>query len=120
MLPFRSALVASVATLLFVPPAAAQMAPRENQVRVQNNMSFFIAGPTSDGDEAQKLREKAERSVYEMAAHECDQLRDILAKDCRMESVNVNVNANGGRQFGQQQQEGYSVNGSISLQITLK
>jgi hypothetical protein len=33
-----------------------------------------------------------------------------------MESVNSNI----GRQFGQQQQEGYTVNGSMSFQITLK
>ncbi len=53
-----------------------------------------------------------------MAAHECDLLRAALAKDCRMESVNVNVNA--GRQFGPQQPEGYNVNGSVNLQISLK
>ena len=40
----------------------------------------------------------------------------VLAKDCRMESVNSNI----GRQFGQQQQEGYSVNGAMSFQMTLK
>ena len=126
---FKYAFVAAAALLLAFPVAAQQRViveqggnaqRQENMVRVQNNISFFVAGPTGDGDEGQKLREKAQRSVYEMAAHECDLLRDILAKDCRMESVNVNVNANGGRQFGQQQQEGYSVNGSMSLQITLK
>jgi hypothetical protein len=36
-----------------------------------------------------------------------------------MESVNVNVNANN-RQFNQQQAEGLNVNGTMSLQITLK
>ena len=129
MTSFRYAFVAAAALLLAFPVAAQQRViveqggnaqRQENMVRVQNNISFFVAGPTGDGDEGQKLREKAQRSVYEMAAHECDLLRDILAKDCRMESVNVNVNANGGRQFGQQQQDGYSVNGSMSLQITLK
>jgi hypothetical protein len=129
MTSFKYAFVAAAALLLAFPVAAQQRViveqgsnaqRQENMVRVQNNISFFVAGPTGDGDEGQKLREKAQRSVYEMAAHECDLLRDILAKDCRMESVNVNVNANGGRQFGQQQQEGYSVNGSMSLQITLK
>ena len=126
----KSAILAS-ATLLLAFPAIAQTGQRisveqfnagprqENMVRVQNNISFFIAGPTGEGEEAQKLREKAQRLVYEMAAHECDLLRDILAKDCRMESVNVNVNTNGGRQFNQQQQEGLNVNGSMSLQITL-
>jgi hypothetical protein len=131
MLSIKTAVVATV-TLLLVVPAIAQTGQRisveqfnggprpENMVRVQNNISFFLAGATGEGDEAQKLREKAQRVVYEMAAHQCDLLRDILAKDCKMESVNVNVNTTGGRQFNQQQQEGLNVNGSMSLQITLK
>ncbi len=93
---------------------------QENSVRVQDNLSLFLPGPTGEGDEAQKLREKGRRIVYEMAAHECDLLREVLAKDCRVENVNVNLNATGGRQFNQQQQEGVSLNGSMSLQITLK
>jgi hypothetical protein len=39
-----------------------------------------------------------------------------LAKDCRLESVNSNI----GRQFGLQQPEGYTVNGSMNLQVTTK
>lgn len=128
MASLKCALVVSVAVLLVSPVVAQNRIiveqggnpPRqENMVRVQNNISFFIAGPTGDGDEAQKLRDKAQRSVYEMAGRQCDLLRDILAKDCRMESVNVNVNANN-RQFNQQQSEGLNVNGTMSLQITLK
>ena len=128
MTSLKSALVAS-AVLLLVSPVVAQQrviveqgnnAPRqENMVRVQNNISFFIAGPTVDGEEAQKLREKAQRTIYELAGHQCDLLRDVLAKDCRLESVNVNVNANN-RQFNQQQPDGLTVNGSMSLQISLK
>jgi hypothetical protein len=127
MLSFRSALIAG-ATLLFAAPASAQTAgsritiepagpaPRqEGLVRVQSNINFFIAGPTGEGEEAQKLRERARRIVYEMAAHECDLLREVLARDCRMESVNNNIN----RQSGQQQ-EGYTVNGTMSFQISLK
>src|SRR6201996_588623 len=89
---------------------------QEGFVRVQANINFFVPGATGDSEEAQKVREKAQRSVYEMAARQCDLLREVLAKDCRMESINSNV----GRQFGQQQQEGYTVNGSMSFQITLK
>jgi hypothetical protein len=89
---------------------------QEGQVRIQTSINFFVTGPTGDGEEAQKLRDKARRTIYEMAARECDLLREVLAKDCRMESVNSNI----GRQFGQQQQEGYTVNGSMSFQITLK
>ncbi|MDU6320375.1 hypothetical protein, partial [Bradyrhizobium sp.] len=76
-------------------------------------MNFFVAGPTGDGDEAQKLRDRARRTVYEMAARECDLLREVLAKDCRMESVSTNIN----RQYGQQQQEGFNVNGAMNFQI---
>jgi len=128
MASLKRALVMSAA-LFLVSPVVAQNRiiveqgnnpPRqENMVRVQNNISFFLTGPTGDGDEAQKLRDKAQRSVYEMAGRQCDLLREILAKDCRMESVNVNVNANN-RQFNQQQTEGLNVNGTMSLQITLK
>jgi hypothetical protein len=128
MPPFRLPLAA--ATMLFlVAPAMAQApgqriileqsgggARQEGFVRVQSSVNFFVPGPSGDGEEAQKLREHARRAVYEMAAHECDLLRDVLAKDCRMESVNTNIT----RQFGQQQPEGFSVNGSMSFQITIK
>ena len=55
--------------------------------------------------------------VYEMAARECDLLREVIAKDCRLESVNNNLNR---QNFGSQQPDGYTVNDSLSLQITLK
>jgi hypothetical protein len=128
MLSFRNALIAG-ATLLLAAPATAQTpgqrivieqsgssSRQEGLVRIQTNINFFVTGPTGEGEEAQKLRDRARRIVYEMAAHECDVLREVLAKDCRMESVNTNI----GRQFGQQQQEGYTVNGSMSFQISLK
>jgi hypothetical protein len=84
-------------------------------VRVQTVTTFFVAGPTGEGEEAAKLRERARRAIYEMAAHECDLLRDVLAKECRLEMVNVNLN----RQFGQQL-EGYTASGNMTFQITLK
>jgi hypothetical protein len=90
---------------------------QEGPVRVQTTINFFVAGPTGDSEEAQKSRDNARRTIYQMASHECDLLRETLAKDCRLESVNSNI----GRQFGlQQQPEGYTVNGSMSLQITVK
>ncbi len=126
---FQFSYVAAIA-LLLVAPATVQAqgqriiveqggssSPRqEGLVRVQSSVNFFVAGPTGDGEEAQKLRDRARRTVYEMAARECDLLREVLAKDCRMESVNVNLN----RQYGQQQQEGFSVNGAMNFQITVK
>jgi hypothetical protein len=86
-------------------------------VRVQSNINLFMPGPTGDGEDAQKLRDRARRVIYEMAARECDLLREVLAKDCRLESVNNNLNK---QNFGSQQPDGYTVNGSMTLQITLK
>jgi hypothetical protein len=128
MPPFRFSLAAASILYLAVPAMAqtpgqriileqSGASPRqEGFVRVQSSVNFFVAGPSGDGEEAQKLRDRARRTVYEMAAHECDLLREVLAKDCRMESVSSNIT----RQFGQQQQEGFSVNGSMSFQITVK
>jgi hypothetical protein len=107
--------------VLVAGPAAAQMPPRggDGLVRIQSNISFFLPAPTGEGEEAQKGRDRARRIVYEMAARECDLLRETLAKDCRLESVNANINTNRA-DYGRQQIEGYGVNGSMSLQITLK
>lgn len=90
---------------------------REGLVRIQSSINFFLPGPTGEGEEAQKLRDRARRTLYEMAVHECDLLREVLAKDCRLETVNSNLNI--GRQYGQQE-EGLNINGSMSLQVTLK
>ncbi len=83
---------------------------------MQTSFNFFVLGPTGDSEEARKLREDARRSVYEMAARECDLLRATLAKDCRMQLISTNI----GRQYGPQQQDGFTVNGSMDFQITLK
>jgi hypothetical protein len=95
---------------------------RQSLVRIQDQVSFFVPGPVGDSDEAVKVRERARRSIYDMAAHECDVLRETIARDCRLESVNANVTANN-RQFPQlavQVPEGWQVNGTMSFQVTIK
>jgi hypothetical protein len=111
--------IAVAAAFALVFPAVAHAGSQDGIVRVQANINLFFPGPIGESDEAQKLRDKAQRAVYEMAGHQCDLLRDVLAKDCRLESINVNVNANA-RQFNQQQVEGLTVGGGMSLQITPK
>ena len=119
---------AAIGLLFLVAPALAQSpgqriimeqtgaSRQEGWVRVQSTINFFVAGPTGETEEAQKLRDRARRAVYEMASRECDLLRDVIAKECRMESVSNNIN----RQYGNQQQEGFTITGSMSFQITLK
>jgi hypothetical protein len=131
MTPSKQLVLAGAGLFLLFAPAAAQTPGQritieqsgsplrqDGFVKIQTSVSFFFPGPTGDGEEAQKIRDRARLAVYQMAAHECDLLRDALAKDCRMEGVNVNIN--GGRQFGPQQPEGYNVSGSVNLQISLK
>ena len=119
---------AAIGLLLLAFPAVAQTpgqrvimeqsgaSRQEGWVRIQSTINFFVAGPTGESEEAQKLRDRARRAVYEMAARECDLLREVIAKDCRMEQVSNNIN----RQYGNQQQEGFTITGSMNFQITLK
>jgi hypothetical protein len=95
-----------------------QSGRQDGFVRVQSSLNFFVPGPTGDSEEAQKLREKARRMIYETAARECDLLKETLAKDCRLENVNNNISTN--RQYGPTPQDGFTINGSMSFQITLK
>jgi hypothetical protein len=90
---------------------------REEPIRVQVNVNLFFAGPTGESEEAAKLRERARRSVYDMAASECALVEQALAKTCRLESVGVNINVN--RQ-STGQAEGYMAGGNFVLRVTLK
>jgi hypothetical protein len=85
-------------------------------VRVQTTINLFMPGPTGDTEEGTKLRDRARAIIYDAASRECDLLRQKLAKDCRLESLNSNIN----KQFGQAQLEGFSISGTMSFQITLK
>lgn len=97
---------------------SAQQQRQEGMVRVSSNISYFVPGPTDDGEAAQKLRDRARRQIYETAARECSVLMETLAATCRMENINSNLNVQ--RQYGSGQQEGFTINGSMSYQITLK
>lgn len=97
--------------------AAAQQRPRqEGLVRVQLQIQMFITGPTDESEEAERQRERARKMLYDMAARECELMRNTIANDCRLENVNVNLN----RQGGPNQPNGYMVMGSMAYQITLK
>ena len=97
-----------------------QTPSERRMVRIQVGINFFLPGPTNDGDEATKLRDRARRTVYEMAGRECGLLQDTIAAECRLESVTVNVNRQM-MQMGQMGQvEGFQANGQLGFQITLK
>jgi hypothetical protein len=72
---------------------------REEPVRIQVSINSFFPGSTGESDDAIKLRERVRRSIYEMAAGECGLVQQVLAKTCRLESVNVNRWLHGERYF---------------------
>jgi len=115
-------IMTAMAMLAQVSAAAAQPAfmPRpmpnaaRGEVRVQVNVSFFVAGTVNHSAESLQEQENARRSLYERAGKECEVLKATIAAECRLISVNVNTN----RQFGQQ--EGFNANGSFAFAITPK
>jgi len=97
-------------------PAFAQNAERrEEPIRVQVTLNLFFAGPTGESEEAVKLRDRVRRSIYEMAAGECTLIEQVLAKTCRLESINLGLNRQASAQF-----EGYMATGNFVMRVTLK
>ncbi len=92
--------------------AIAQQA--EQQVRVNVVMNMFVPAPA--GDQALAAQERARRQMYGLAMKECAILQEVIAKDCRIEAVNVNVN----RHQGQQQVEGFTIGANMNFRVTLK
>jgi hypothetical protein len=88
---------------------------QEGQVRVQMSIQLFLVGPTDESEEADKQRERARKALYRIAGAECDLLREVVARDCRLESITVNLSRQGSSQM-----PGYSVSGSMGFQISLK
>ncbi len=99
------------------PPIGSPVA-RDGYIRVTATLNVFIAGPTGEGEEADKLRDRARRMIYSTAARECDILRETLAQECSLESVNSNLNA--GQRYQSTQQEGLTVNGTMTMSVKLK
>jgi hypothetical protein len=114
------ATVASAETIEIRTGQQPALQPSVEQVRVSVGVNMFVAASTDAGDEALKAQETGRRLIYNLAAHECVLLRDVLASDCRLESINVNIQRTG-NQFGNQQRgEGFAVNGNIGLRIVPK
>jgi hypothetical protein len=112
----RKFLLTAILVSLIGSAATAQPSRRqEGIVRVQLAIQLFVSGPTDESAEAEQQRERARRMLYDMAARECEVMRASMANDCRLESINVNLN----RQSGPQQ-NGYMVMGNMAYQITLK
>jgi hypothetical protein len=120
----------SSALLLCVSAASAQtivINPDKNRVqpaaiaepvRVSFSINTFFPAAEDDGAQALKAQEDGRKMIYEAASHECDLLRATIASDCRLESININVQRVSPNQYGQR--AGYNVNGSMNYRIGVK
>lgn len=86
------------------------------EVRVQVNMNLFVPGAFGLSDELLKAQEQARRVLYESAGRECELLKSILANECRLQSLNVNIN----HSHGSPQHEGFTISGNFGYKVTLK
>jgi len=93
--------------------------PSAEQIRVSVGVNVFVSALGDDSDQALKAQEAGRKMIYDLAGHECSVLRDAIASDCRLESINVNVQRV--NQFGNQpRNDGFNVNGNISYRIVPK
>lgn len=114
------AAVASAQTIVVNPRQP--MAPVSAElIRVTIGISTFVTAPPDNSEESLKAQEGGRRMIYELAAHECALLLNVLASDCRIESLNVNVQRAPANQFAAQQRaEGFNLNGNIVFRIAPK
>ena len=95
------------------------MVSSAEQVRIGVNVNVFVPAQGDDGEQALKAQEAGRKMVYELAGRECALLREVLASECRLKSVNVNIQRQ--NQFGNQSRaDGFNVNGNIGFRIAPK
>ena len=97
----------------------APLDPNAGPIRVQISVNFFVPGPANESEQSSALRDRASRTIYDMAVRECEVLREKLADDCRLENVSVNFNRQQ-QQFGGQTTEGFQVGGTLAYRISQK
>lgn len=107
---------ASAQTIVIEKQRPTPLGPRSETTRVNVSVNFFVPGRIDGSEESVKLQESVRRLLYELAGRECGVLRDTLAAECQLDSVNVNVS----RHHGQPTSEGVSFNGSMTFRISLK
>ena len=92
------------------------LSEQKGEIRVQVNVGFFVPGVVNGSEASLKSQEDARSAHYRAAAHECEVLKAAIASECRVESLNVNINRN----YGQPQNEGFTANGSFGYRVMLK
>jgi hypothetical protein len=118
------AATADAQTIVINPDKPGVLPPAKSageQVRVTVGVSTFAPAPSGGTDQALKAQEDGRRMIYEIAGRECAIMHDVLAGDCHLESVNINVQyVAANRNFNDARGEGFNINGNISYRIVPK
>ena len=96
--------------------------PAVEPIRVSLGINTFVPTPAGgDPEQVLKAQEAGRKLVYESAAHECDVLRTTIAKDCAIESININVqHVPANQNFAQGRVDGYNINGNVNFRVSAK
>jgi hypothetical protein len=116
LLVIAGAIAAHAETTIVLKPNDRPMTPVVEQIQVQVSVNMFVP-LAGGGGQATKAQEDGRRMVYDLAEHECAVLREALASECHLETINVNVTHN---QNMSQQPDGLSVNGNVGFRIVPK
>ena len=90
-------------------------AGRHTMLRVQSSLNLFLPGIGSV-EEQRAAGETGRRAIYDMANRECRLLVEVFRGDCKLTAVNANVNVQA-RSSGN---EGISVSGTATYELTLR
>lgn len=96
----RQSLIALACLAGLSAPAAAQMSPRgplgAGEAQISVNFSVPFASEERDPIKLVAAQSQFRKTLYEVASRECVALVQTIADECRMVSMNVNVNNQGG------------------------
>jgi hypothetical protein len=90
------------------------------QARVTLSTNRFVPAPSDNSDQASKAEADGRRMIYDLAGHECGILRDTIAGDCHIESININILRLPPNPNATSRPDGFNVNASIVLRIAPK
>jgi hypothetical protein len=123
LLPIFTIVLSTAATAQTADTTVHAPAPkmRPEPIRVTVNVSVFAPSVNDSGAPAMQAQEAGRKMIYEVAGHECALLLSVLANECRLESVNINVQRFAPYQYGNQSgTEGFNINGNIGLRVLQK
>jgi hypothetical protein len=81
-------LVAAFAATAFAEDDTSYVAAPDGQAHITLNTNRFVPAPSDNSEQASKAEADGRRMIYDLAGHECGILRDTIASECRIQSIN--------------------------------